>query len=150
MSVVIKQRNLNIDFSSYGGLNYAVSFWEHRFRLVFSIFLASVTLHWHIYLTGASDPTKFAIFSSIMNDSPLEFNRNKSCSKSGDDKDDSSQSPPDKRSRNSSRNTRDRRDTDKSHDSDSNMSNSQDMLPAQNGPGLAAPSMWSSMMGKIN
>lgn len=85
-----------------------------------------------------------------MNDSPLEFNRNKSCSKSGDDKDDSSQSPSDRRSRNSSRNARDRRDTDKSHDSDSNMSNSQDMLPVQNGPGLAAPSMWSSMMGKEN
>lgn len=83
-----------------------------------------------------------------MNDSPLEFNRNKSGSRSGDDKDDSSQSPSDRRSRGSSHNARDRRDTEKSHDSDSNMSSSQDMTPVQNGPGLPTPNMWGSMMGK--
>lgn len=79
-----------------------------------------------------------------MNDSPLEFNRNKL----GDDKDDSSQSPSDKRSRGSSRNARDRKDTEKSHDSDSNMSSSQDMVSVQNGPGLTASNMWGGMMGK--
>lgn len=83
-----------------------------------------------------------------MNDSPLEFNRSKSSSKSVDDKDDSSQSPSDGRSRGSSRNARDRRDTEKSHDSDSNMSSSQDMVSVQNGPGIASPNMWGGMMSK--
>lgn len=82
-----------------------------------------------------------------MNDSTLEFSRNKASLKPRDDKEDSSQSPSERRSRNSSRNARDRRDTDKSHDSDSNMSNSQDILPVQNGPGMTASGVWSSMMG---
>lgn len=79
-----------------------------------------------------------------MNDSPLEFNRNKT----GDEKDDSSQSPSERRSRNSSRNARDRRDTEKSHDSDSNMSNSQEIVSIQNGPNITAPNIWNNMMGK--
>lgn len=83
-----------------------------------------------------------------MNDSPLEFNRNKTGSKSSEDKDDSSQSPSDRRSWSTSRTVRDRKDTEKSHDSDSNMSSSQEMLPVQNGPGLTASNMWGNMMGK--
>lgn len=68
-----------------------------------------------------------------MNNNPLE-------------KDDSSQSPSDKRDRRRN-DKRDRRDTEKARDdSDSNLSNSQDILPLQNGPTIP-PNMWGGMMG---
>lgn len=78
------------------------------------------------------------------------MNKNKpSVSKPTEDKDDLSQSPPSKRDRRQSeRRERDRRESDKGRDdSDSNLSNpQQDVVPIQNGPGLA-PNMWGSMMG---
>lgn len=80
-----------------------------------------------------------------MNNSPLEFNKNKS--RTMDDKDETSQSLSDKRSRGSSRN-KDRRDTDKSLDSDSSMSNSQDVIPLQNSSSIGPPAVWGGMMGK--
>lgn len=86
------------------------------------------------------------MLSGAMNDSPLEFNKSKHSSRGADDRDESSQSPSDRRSRGSSRNARDRRDTDRSYDSDSNMSNSQDLLPIQNGPGITTPNVWGSVM----
>ncbi|KAJ3660322.1 hypothetical protein Zmor_004774 [Zophobas morio] len=98
-----------------------------------------------------SDPSEFTIFSAGLNDSPLEFNMNKNktpMARSGDDKDDASLSPTDKRDRRRvDRRDRDRRDTEKSRDdSDSNMSSSQDVIPIQNGSGLG-PNMWGGMMG---
>lgn len=99
---------------------------------------------------GPSNPNDFSIFSN-MNDSPLEFKVNKnnpSTSRSMDDKDDSSQSPPnDKRDRRrSDRRERERRDTDKNRDdSDSNMSNPQENISLQNGPSGIGPNMWMSM-----
>ncbi|CAG9860601.1 unnamed protein product [Phyllotreta striolata] len=82
----------------------------------------------------------------MMNDSPLEFSKNKS-SRSADDKDESSQSPTDRRSRTSSRNRERKDNSDKSADSDSNIS-SQDVVPLQqNGPGIGPPNMWSGLMG---
>lgn len=77
-----------------------------------------------------------------MNDSPLEFNKNRTTPRATEDKDEASQSPPDKRSRGNSRNIRDRRDTEKSHDSDSNLSGTQDVIPIQNGPGIGTSNMW--------
>ena len=99
-----------------------------------------------------SDPSEFTIFSAGLNDSPLEFNMNKNktpMARSGDDKDDASLSPTDKRDRRrGDRRDRDRRDTEKSRDdSDSNMSSSQDVIPIQNGSGLG-PNMWGGMMGE--
>lgn len=99
------------------------------------------------------DPSDFTLFSPALNDSPLEFNVNKTKSsmiRSTDDKDDSSLSPSDKRDRRRvDRRDRDRRDNDKARDeSDSNMSNSQDVLPIQNGPGMG-PNMWGGMMGEF-
>ncbi|KAK4872811.1 hypothetical protein RN001_014840 [Aquatica leii] len=97
---------------------------------------------------NSTDPNEFTLIG--LNDSPLEFNvsKNKSTSRCSDDKDDSSQSPSDKRERRSrsDRRERDRRDTDKAKDdSDSNLSNSQDVVALQNGPSLG-PNMWSGMM----
>ncbi|KAJ8959499.1 hypothetical protein NQ318_022196 [Aromia moschata] len=94
--------------------------------------------------TGPRDPNDFTLFGvgGAMNDSPLEFNKNKSAARSSEDKDDASQSPSDKRPRNNARTSRDRRDTDKSHDSDSNLSSTQEVVPIQNGPGLGPPNMW--------
>ncbi|CAG9827775.1 unnamed protein product [Diabrotica balteata] len=83
------------------------------------------------------------MFNAAMNDTPLKFSKNKP--RLNDDKDESSQSPPDKRSRAGSRNSRDRRDTDKSVDSDSNVS-SQD-VNRTNAPGIAPPNMWGGLMG---
>lgn len=76
-----------------------------------------------------------------MNDRPLEFNRAKIMSKSSlEDKDDTAQSPPEKKD--FRKRSRDRRDTDKSRDdSDSNMSNSQDVIPVANS------TIWGGMMG---
>lgn len=90
------------------------------------------------------------MLGAAMNDSPLDFNKSKHSSRCADDRDESSQSPPERRSRGSSRNARDRRDTERSHDSDSNMSSSQDILPIQSGPGLTTPNVWGGMMGKYS
>ncbi|XP_044746718.1 ecto-NOX disulfide-thiol exchanger 2 [Coccinella septempunctata] len=81
------------------------------------------------------------MFSGGISDRPLEFTRAKIMSKSSlEDKDDTAQSPPEKKD--FRKRSRDRRDTDKSReDSDSNMSNSQDVIP------LANSTIWSSMMG---
>ncbi|KAK5640045.1 hypothetical protein RI129_010856 [Pyrocoelia pectoralis] len=96
---------------------------------------------------NSSDPNDFTLIG--INDNPLEFNLNKNKPTSRpDDKDDSSQSPSDKRERRSrsERRERDRRDTDKGKDdSDSNLSNSQDVVSLQNGPTIG-PNMWSGMM----
>lgn len=73
--------------------------------------------------------------------------------RSVDDKEDSSRSPVvnDKREkRRSEKRERDRRESEKTRDdSDSNMSNpTPEVVPLQNGPGLAAASnMWGGMMG---
>lgn len=85
-----------------------------------------------------------------INDTPLEFNinKNKAMVRTSEDKDESSQSPPEKRERRSrsDRRDRDRRDIEKGKDdSDSNLSNSQDVVSLQNGPNLG-PNMWSGMM----
>lgn len=99
-----------------------------------------------------SDTNDFNLFGN-MNDNPLEFNSNNanpSTSRNSDDKDESSQSPPQKgrkerwleRSR-----TKERRDTDKSRDdSDSNLSNTPDVIPLQNGTTIP-PNMWGGVMG---
>ncbi|KAJ8919902.1 hypothetical protein NQ315_006431 [Exocentrus adspersus] len=91
---------------------------------------------------GRRDPSEFAFFSGAMNDSPLEFNKNRTTPRTSEDKDDASQSPSEKRSRGNSRSSRDRRDTEKSHDSDSNLSGTQDVIPIQNGPGIGTSNMW--------
>lgn len=75
--------------------------------------------------------------------------KNKPMSRSSDDKDDCSQSPSDKRERRSrsDRRERDRRDTDKGKDdSDSNLSNPQEVVSIQNGPAGLGPNMWGGMM----
>lgn len=69
-----------------------------------------------------------------------------------DDKEDSSRSPvvEKREKRRSEKRERDRRDSDRTRDdSDSNMSNpAPDIVPLQNGSGLAtAPNMWGGMMG---
>lgn len=81
------------------------------------------------------------MFSSGLNERPLEYTRAKIMSKSSlEDKDDTAQSPPEKKD--FRKRSRDRRDTDKSRDdSDSNMSNSQDVIP------LANSTLWGGMMG---
>lgn len=98
---------------------------------------------------GPNDPNDFTMFSN-MNNNPVEFNMNKNnkaaTARNVEDKDEASQSPPDKRERRRGE-KRDRRDQEKPRDdSDSNLSNPQDVLPLQNGPGLAT-NMWGSMMG---
>nr|XP_023020478.1 ecto-NOX disulfide-thiol exchanger 1-like [Leptinotarsa decemlineata] len=85
------------------------------------------------------------MFGGALNDAPLEFTKRNT--KSADDKDDSSQSPSDKRSRSTGKSSRDRRDTEKSYDSDSNMSSSQDVISIASGPSLGGPNMWGGMMG---
>ncbi|XP_018577182.1 ecto-NOX disulfide-thiol exchanger 2 [Anoplophora glabripennis] len=91
---------------------------------------------------GSRDPSDFTLFSGAMNDSPLEFNKNRTTPRTTEDKDEASQSPSDKRTRGNNRNVRDRRDTEKSHDSDSNLSGTQDVIPIQNGPGIGTSNMW--------
>lgn len=121
-----------------------------------------------------NDPSSsdFTIFTTNMNTNnhhhhPLEYNLNKNklpptttttlgC-RLVEDKDDSSQSPSssssDKREtrRRSDSSKRDRRDNEKIRDdSDTNLSNSQDIMPIpQNGPppGLSTTNMWGGMMG---
>lgn len=122
----------------------------HTLNSGYSFYIEYSISNWSInYQVDIREPRDFAIFDSAMNDSPLEFNRSKLVSKPGDDKDDSSQSPSEKRSRSNSQNTRNRKDTEKSYDSDSNMSGSQDMVSIQNGPGLTTSNMWNSMMGEL-
>lgn len=83
------------------------------------------------------------MFNTVISDVTLEFSKNKS--RPMEDHDESSQSPSERKSRTSSRNARNRRDTDKSFDSDSNVS--QDVVPISNGPGIGAPNMWGGVMG---
>ncbi|KAI4470716.1 ecto-nox disulfide-thiol exchanger [Holotrichia oblita] len=97
-----------------------------------------------------SDQNDYTLFGN-MNDSPVDFNKsNPSSSRNFDDKDDSSQSPLQKgrkerrieRSRN-----KERKEADKGRDdSDSNLSNTPDVIPIQNGTALP-PNMWGSVMG---
>lgn len=103
---------------------------------------------------GPSDPSDFTMFPTGINDNPLEFNINKnkpSASRLLEDKDDSSQSPPEKRERRKSeRRDRERRDPEKTRDdSDSNLSNPQEVIPLQNGPTSLTPNMWGGMMGRF-
>ncbi|CAH1178934.1 unnamed protein product [Phaedon cochleariae] len=84
------------------------------------------------------------MFSSAMKDTPLEYSKNRF---SRDDRDNSSRSPSDKKYRGSGRSSRDRHDTEKSCDSDSNISNTQEVMQIPNGPALGPSSLWGGMMG---
>lgn len=96
------------------------------------------------------DQNDYTLFGNI-NDSPVDFNKsNPSSSRNFDDKDDSSQSPLQKgrkeRRMERTRN-KERKETDKGRDdSDSNLSNTPDVIPIQNGTSLP-PNMWGSVMG---
>lgn len=66
-----------------------------------------------------------------------------------DDREDSSSSPTEKRETRRRRDSNRRENVEKSRDdSDSNLSNPQDVIPIQNGGNLG-PNMWSSMMGEF-
>nr|CAH7769269.1 unnamed protein product [Callosobruchus chinensis] len=80
--------------------------------------------------------------------SPPDHRRGKRPSSTSiDDREDRLRSPPlfERRPNQMFRGNRDRRDTERSHDSDSNMSGTnQDVIPLQNGPGIGPPNVWSN------